>query len=68
MHDQHGGQQHRTWQYNDESSLFIVLKLDRTSCLCIIMSCEGSDPIAPQPPPLNFKLPTASDFDSEPHG
>ena len=37
------------------------------------MSCEGSDPIAtppspPPPPQLNFKLPTASDFDSEPYG
>jgi nucleoside phosphorylase len=30
------------------------------------MSCESSAPIAP--PPLNFKLPTASDFDSEPYG
>jgi hypothetical protein len=65
-YDQHGVQPHRTWQYNDESSLLIVLKLCRTSRLCIIMSCEGSDPIAP-PPELNFTIPTASDFDSEPY-
>jgi hypothetical protein len=58
-YDQHRVQPHRTWQYNDESSLLIVLKLCRTSCLCIIMSCEGSDPIAPPPCRTQFHYPNS---------